>query len=111
MDNCLFCKIVKGEIPAKIAFEGDRVMGFYDINPQAPVHILLIPKEHIPTILELKDIGLKDEIFSAITEIGKEEKLKNGFRLVVNIGRDSGCEVPHLHFHILSGRRLGWPPG
>ncbi|MBU1262355.1 HIT domain-containing protein [bacterium] len=111
MDDCIFCKIVKGEIPARIAFKGKQVLGFYDINPQAPVHILLIPKEHIPTLLELKDKELRDEFFSAICEIGNREELKNGFRLIANIGKDSGCEVSHLHFHILSGRKLGWPPG
>jgi histidine triad (HIT) family protein len=113
MDDCIFCKIVRREIPTEAVYEDNEVFSFYDINPQAPKHILVIPKRHISDIMELsdEDKGLLGEIGMAIKRIAEKEQLSKGFRVIVNCGEDAGCEVLHLHFHILGGRRLGWPPG
>lgn len=111
--NCLFCKIVNKEIPAKIAYEDEKVLVFHDINPQAPLHILLIPKKHIESIMEIKeeDKDIILQIYQVIQKIAKEENLSQGFRVVANYGRDAGQTVFHLHFHLLSGRLFAWPPG
>jgi len=108
--ECVFCKIVNKEIKANIAYEDSKMIAFYDIAPQAPFHLLLIPKRHIEDILSLEDKILAGEMLLKIKEITKDIS-RNGFRIVINCGRDSGCEVPHLHIHILGGRRLNWPPG
>ncbi len=110
MENCIFCKIVNKEIRANIVYEDEKIMAFYDVNPQAPVHILLIPKRHIEDIMSLEDEDIAGKMMLVIKEIAKDIS-KNGFRTVINCGIDSGCEVPHLHIHILGGRRLKWPPG
>ncbi len=107
---CVFCKIVNGEIPAKVVYEDDKVMAFHDINPQAPVHILVIPKEHIPTVndLEEKHKELIGHIFMVIKEIAKEMGIaESGYRVLVNCNRDGGQEIYHLHFHLLGGAPLG----
>ena len=108
MDNCLFCKIVSGEIPSKKAYEDDTVIAFYDIAPQAPVHILVIPKKHIENAvkLEKEDAELIAHIFEVIKTIAAEQGLDNGFRLVSNIGEDGGQTVKHLHFHILGKKKF-----
>ncbi|GAB6084835.1 histidine triad nucleotide-binding protein [Alkaliphilus crotonatoxidans] len=114
MSECIFCKIVEGEIPAKIAFENEQVLAFYDLSPQAPVHLLVIPKKHIASALHLENEDTKTimpEIFNAITALAKELNLKDGFRIVNNCGKDGGQTVEHLHFHLLGGRQLQWPPG
>jgi len=107
---CVFCKIVNREIPAKVVYEDDKVMAFHDINPQAPVHILVIPKEHIPTVndLEEKHKELIGHIFLVIKEIAKEMGIaESGYRVLVNCNRDGGQEIYHIHFHLLGGAPLG----
>ncbi|MFC1716261.1 histidine triad nucleotide-binding protein [Candidatus Poribacteria bacterium] len=114
MSECLFCKIASGEIPAKIVFEDEKVMAFEDINPQAPVHVVIIPKKHIPTILDLTgaDQELVGYIHTVANQIAAEKSLaENGFRLVTNCKRSAGQTVFHLHTHLLGGRDFGWPPG
>ena len=112
MSECIFCKIVQGEIPAQKVYEDDRVLAFYDINPVAPVHVLVIPKEHIASLAQVKDeqwelIGYLHGVISRIT---KDLALSQGFRVVNNCGKDGGQEVEHLHFHLLGGEKMGWPP-
>lgn len=110
MDNCLFCKIIKGEIPSEKVYEDDEVLAFKDIHPVAPVHILVIPKKHIDSIamLEKQDEPLVGRIYSVINKIAEEQGVKeDGFRVIVNCGRDGGQEVMHLHFHLLAGAKLG----
>ncbi len=109
MENCLFCKIINGEIPSSIVYKDDDVVAFKDINPQAPVHILVVPRKHIVSAAEkdASDGKMLSAVFSAIAKIAKENKLDNGFRIINNCGADGGQTVPHLHFHILGGRALG----
>lgn len=109
--DCIFCKIVSGEIPSKIVYEDDNVLAFNDIDPQAPVHIVVIPKKHFANILELNDSTILNAIFDSIRKIADEQKMEKGFRIVCNTGSDGGQTVDHLHFHILAGRNLQWPPG
>lgn len=109
MTDCLFCKIIAGEIPSTKVFENDAVFAFRDINPQAPVHILVIPKEHIGSCADV-DAGNSAAVaacFEAISEIAKQEGLDKGFRVISNCGADAGQTVPHLHFHILAGTQMG----
>ena len=111
MTDCLFCKIVKKEIPADIVYENDRVMAFRNINPVAPVHVLIIPKFHIPSVnhLELKDKTLMGELIFAAQKIAKEQNVdKSGYRLILNIGKDAGQTVDHLHLHLIGGQKLPW---
>ena len=108
MDNCLFCKILRGEIPSAKVFENDKVYAFRDINPQAPVHVLVIPKKHVSSLNEgsfLSDSELA-ACLRAIPEIAEQEKLSNGYRVVSNCGEDACQSVPHLHFHILGGTKM-----
>ena len=114
MSECLFCKIAAGEIPAKLAFDDDKVMAFGDINPQAPVHVVIIPKKHIPTILDLtdEDEKLVGYMHTVANQIAIEKSLaEDGFRLVMNCKRSAGQTVFHLHMHLLGGRDFLWPPG
>ena len=109
-ENCLFCKIIKGDIPSNKVYEDDKVLAFYDIAPAAPIHILVIPKKHIDSLSELKkeDEELVGHIYGKINEIAEKEGfLDNGYRVIVNCGKDGGQEVMHLHFHILAGKKLG----
>ncbi|MBR2860722.1 MAG: histidine triad nucleotide-binding protein [Clostridia bacterium] len=107
--DCIFCKIVAGEIPSKKVYEDEQVLAFFDINPASPVHILVIPKKHIESAVALteEDNALIAHIFKVIGIIAKEQKLNNGFRLVSNVGADGGQTVKHLHFHILGGKQFG----
>lgn len=107
--DCIFCKIVNGEIPSQKVYEDDLVLAFKDINPCAPVHILVIPKKHIASAVALteEDDKLIAHIFKVIREIAKEQELTNGFRLVSNVGVDGGQSVKHLHFHILGKKQFG----
>ncbi len=109
MTDCLFCKIIAGEIPSTKVFENDAVFAFRDINPQAPVHILVIPKEHIGSCADVNagNSAAVAACFEAISEIAKQEGLNNGFRVISNCGADAGQTVPHLHFHILAGTQMG----
>jgi len=114
MSECLFCKIANGEIPAKLAFDDDRVTAFEDINPQAPVHIVIIPKKHIPTILDLShdDQELVGYMHTVANQIATEKSLaEGGFRLVINCKESAGQTVFHVHIHLLGGRDFLWPPG
>ncbi len=114
MEDCLFCKIAKKEIPATIVYEDDQILAFKDINPQAPVHVLIIPKKHIDgvTKLEEEDKELIGRIHLLASKIARDHSVfQCGFRLVLNSGPDAGQAVPHLHFHFLGGRTLKWPPG
>lgn len=110
MENCLFCKIVKGDVPSEKVYEDDKVLAFKDINPATPIHVLVIPKKHYENVLDVKeeDKEIIADIFQAINKIA--EKLgveKDGFRIISNCGKDAGQEVMHLHFHFLAGGKMG----
>lgn len=112
--DCIFCKIVAREIPANIVYQDDRLTAFRDVNPQAPVHILIVPNEHIPSTLELKpehDSVIGEIVRAAGVLAEREGTAQRGFRLVLNTGADAGQTVQHLHFHLLGGRVMQWPPG
>lgn len=114
MSDDLFLKIIRREIPADIVYENDSVLAFRDIDPQAPTHILIIPKRRVPTINDLTaaDAGMIGEMVLAARDIAKQEGVsENGYRLVFNCNRDGGQSVYHIHLHLLGGRRLTWPPG
>ena len=113
MQDCLFCKIAAGEIPSNRLYEDDQVLAFYDIDPQAPVHFLVIPKEHIasPVCITPENSAIVAHIFEVIAKLAGELELENGYRVVTNSGRDAGQSVGHLHFHVLAKRSLAWPPG
>ena len=108
MENCLFCKIVAGDIPSTKVYEDETVLAFRDIAPQAPTHILVIPKAHIPSVagVTAENSSIVAHIFEVIPEIAEKEGLENGYRVVSNCGADAGQTVPHLHFHILGGKKL-----
>lgn len=111
--DCIFCKIANGEIPSKKAYEDEKVLAFYDLEPQAPVHILIIPKEHISSCAEITEdnSAVIAHIFEVAAKLGKELGLDNGYRIVNNCGKDGGQTVHHLHFHFMGGREFGWPAG
>lgn len=112
MHDCLFCKIVAGTIKPDIVFEDDQVIAFRDIHPQAPVHILIIPKQHISNLNEVGDVSLAGRLLQTAVRIAKAEGLaENGYRTVINCNADGGQTVYHLHVHLLGGRQLQWPPG
>ena len=114
MTDCLFCRIAAGEIPANLVFSDDRVVAFEDIAPQAPTHIIVIPRRHIPTLLDIsdKDQDLIGYMHTVINKIAHEKSLsEDGFRLVTNCKKSAGQEVFHIHIHMLGGRSFGWPPG
>ena len=107
MDNCIFCKIVKGEIPSKKVYEDDQVMAFYDVAPAAPVHVLVIPKEHIlesARAIAAEHAALIGHIYTVIAKLADELGLEGGYRVVTNAGADAGQTVMHLHFHLLGGK-------
>ncbi|MFN2484728.1 MAG: histidine triad nucleotide-binding protein [Candidatus Limnocylindria bacterium] len=112
MDACLFCRIARGEVPANIVREDDTLVVFRDINPQAPIHLLAIPRRHIASVRELEgpDAGLLGALADALRNAADDEGAAS-YRLVTNVGPDAGQSVAHLHVHLLAGRRLGWPPG
>jgi len=114
MGNCIFCKIVKGDIPAKLLYDGKFVIAIDDANPQAPIHCLIIPKKHIKntTSLTEDDDEMLAEMFKVTTLLAKEKGVdEKGFRNVINQGMQGGQSVDHLHLHLLGGRPMGWPPG
>lgn len=114
MEDCLFCKIVKKEIPAKVIYENERILAFEDINPQAPLHILIIPKEHFASLNEVPEEkrNILPELLLQARQIAKERGIsEKGYRIVLNTAKDAGQEVFHIHFHLLGGRRMMWPPG
>ena len=109
MENCIFCKITAGEIPSAKVYEDELVLAFRDINPQAPVHILVVPKEHLISAADIteQNSAIVAHCFEVIAKIAKQEGLTKGFRVINNCGEDGGQTVPHLHFHILAGAKLG----
>ena len=110
VEDCVFCKIVKGEIPSKKVYEDDEILAFKDINPAAPIHVLIIPKKHIATLLEIsdEDSALMGKIMQVVQKLAKQLGIEEkGFRLIANCGPDSGQEVMHIHFHLLAGRHMG----
>lgn len=111
--DCLFCKILAGEIPSEKVYEDERVYAFYDIEPQAPVHFLVIPKAHIPSADHVNEENADEvgHIFATIARLSRELGLEKGYRVVNNCGEDAQQTVRHLHFHVLAGRKLSWPPG
>ena len=108
MDDCIFCKIIKGEIPSNKVYEDDEILAFKDINPMAPVHILVIPKKHIESANEIteEDEKVIGKIFTVIKKLAKDNNLDNGYRIVNNCGEDGGQAVKHLHFHVMGGTKL-----
>ena len=113
MNDCLFCKIVAGEIPSTKIYEDESVYAFADIDPQAPFHAIIVPKQHITSAVEIDENNsfLVAKIFEAVAKIAKQENLADGFRVVNNCGKDGGQTVGHIHFHLLARRNLQWPPG
>ena len=114
MADCLFCKIISGEIPSSKVYEDDKVYAFNDIDPQAPVHFLVVPKKHIASALEIDDSNadIVGHVFKVVARLAGEMGFdKSGYRIVNNCGVDGGQTVGHIHFHVLAGRNIGWPPG
>ena len=113
MSDCLFCKIIKGDIPSTKVYENDYVYAFFDIEPQAPFHAIIVPKVHISSADEInaQNSIYIAKIFEAVAEIAKNENLIDGYRVVNNCGKDGGQTVGHIHFHLLARRNLAWPPG
>lgn len=111
--NCLFCRIIHGQIPAKKVYEDESVLAFEDINPQAPTHVLIIPKKHFAGLKEAQaaDAELIGQCHLAAAEIARARKIEHGYRTVLNVGPGAGQSVFHLHVHLLGGRTLTWPPG
>jgi histidine triad (HIT) family protein len=113
--ECLFCKIVKGEIPAKKIFEDDQAIVFSDIRPQAPVHLLIVPRRHIASLAQIEDNpedkAILGHLLGVVAQVAAARKLAHGYRTVINTGIDGGQTVDHLHLHLLGGRAMEWPPG
>jgi len=114
MDNCLFCKIAKKEIPAKVVYEDETILAFEDIHPKAPTHVLIIPKDHFASLNDVpEDKGdFLGHILIKARQIARDKGIaESGYRIVLNTARDSGQDVFHIHFHLLGGRKMSWPPG
>ncbi len=114
MKDCLFCKIIAGELDTDLVYEDEKMVAFADINPQAPVHLLLVPRKHIPTLVDLEeeDYSLIGHIYKAANQLAREKGLADdGFRVVSNCKDNGGQTVGHIHFHLLGGRFMQWPPG
>ncbi len=112
--SCLFCEIVAGRIPARVAYQDEEVIAFHDINPQGPVHMLVVPKRHVTSLLDLGpgDDAVVGSLVRRARDLAQEAGLaERGFRLVFNCGEDAGYSVYHIHLHLVGGRKLGWPPG
>lgn len=111
--DCIFCKIVSGEIPAQKLHEDESSVAFADIHPQAPIHFLVIPRKHISSLAETgaQDADLLGRLVAAATKLAAKQKLNKGFRIVMNTGEEGGQTVDHLHLHVLGGRSMHWPPG
>lgn len=113
MSDCLFCSIIDGEIDAEVVYGDEEVVAFKDVNPQAPVHILIVPRRHIETIDDITagDETLMGRLVDAARRIAEEKNITDGYRLVFNCGENAGQEVMHIHLHLLAGREMNWPPG
>lgn len=111
--SCLFCKIVEGSVPSKTVYQDDQCYAFADIDPRAPVHVLVVPRKHIASLAdaEASDQALLGHMLWAAAEIARAEGLSHGYRVVISTGRDGGQTVDHLHVHVLGGRAMRWPPG
>ena len=111
-NDCLFCRIVAGEIPATIVAKNDLAIAFRDINPQAPTHVLVIPRDHVQSLAHAEDAVLLGELMAFAAEVARMESVSEpGYRIVANVGREGGQTVDHLHLHVLGGRQMHWPPG
>ncbi len=111
-ESCLFCRIVRSDIPADVVAETEQALAIRDINPEAPVHVLVVPKSHVASLIELKDEAELGHLMAFATRVAVEQGVgESGFRTVVNTGADGGQTVNHLHIHVLGGRRMAWPPG
>ncbi len=110
-EDCLFCRVVRGDLPAKVVYQSQDILAFHDIAPAAPVHVLVIPTEHVGSLTESSNADLAAKLFMATAQVADRLGLENGFRVVINTGPDAGQSVGHLHAHVLGGRSLGWPPG
>jgi histidine triad (HIT) family protein len=112
-EDCLFCKIATKEVQAQVVLDRDDVLAFRDVNPQAPTHILVIPKEHVPSLEAVAGSQgpLLSSLVAAVNEVAREDGVAGGFRVVTNVGRAAGQSVDHLHLHVLGGRGMTWPPG
>ncbi len=113
MSDCLFCKMISGDIPVNKVYEDEKCLAFYDIDPKAPVHFLVIPKAHVASAADVteENSAIIGHIFAVIANVAKQLKLDGGYRVVTNSGKDAGQSVAHLHFHVLAKRQLAWPPG
>ncbi|GAC1338896.1 MAG: histidine triad nucleotide-binding protein [Candidatus Dormibacteria bacterium] len=113
MSQCLFCGIASGAIPSEIVAEDDHVLAFRDLNPQAPCHLLVIPRQHITSLAALREdqLSLTTNLVAMVQHLAEHEGLARGWRMVTNVGPDGGQTVEHLHLHLLGGRRMAWPPG
>lgn len=111
--DCIFCRIARKELPSQIVLEQESCLAFRDVNPQAPVHILIVSKRHLPSLAQMKaeDAVLLGQMQWAAAQLAEQFQIQKGFRLVLNNGRQAGQSVDHLHYHLLGGRRLSWPPG
>jgi histidine triad (HIT) family protein len=110
MDDCIFCRISSGDIPADLIYSNEKIVAFRDIDPQAPFHILIIPREHFSTVKDIKNSSLLGDMIAAGNRIAEENQIKN-FRYVINTGEEAGQTVFHVHLHLLGGRKMTWPPG
>jgi histidine triad (HIT) family protein len=111
-DDCLFCRIIRGEIPAKLVYESPEVVAFRDINPQAPTHILVIPRDHVPSLNQATDAAMLGRLSLVAAELAKTEGIADaGYRTVINTNAAAGQTVFHVHLHLLGGRSMSWPPG
>lgn len=111
--DCIFCKIVQNEIPSQKIYEDEEIIAFNDLEPQAPIHILIVPKEHIQDVNQItdKNMDIIGKIFVVASKIARDKDLSNGYRIVNNCGEDGGQTVKHIHFHLLGGRKMQWPAG
>ena len=111
-ESCIFCQIARGETPTKLLAHNKEMAAFRDLNPQAPVHILIVPTKHIKSLDDVTDFELLGRMFALAAAIARQEKIsKTGYRTVINTGKDGGQSVDHLHIHLLGGREMSWPPG
>lgn len=113
MERCVFCMIAEGKVSAKKVMEDEDVVAFHDLNPQAPIHILVVPKKHFATLQEAEeqDVALLGKLLLTVKELAKKFHLKDGYRVVINAGEMGGQVIHHLHLHLLGGRHMSWPPG
>lgn len=113
MSDCLFCRIASGEIPSDMVLETPDLVAFRDIDPQAPTHVLVVPRAHFDNVADLarEDAALAASVLQAASDVAQLENLESGYRVVTNVGSDAGQSVNHVHFHVLGGRALSWPPG